>query len=237
MWSIPSLSRDAGSRRQELKNSHHGHAPRPRDLPAAHRSESRNAMCCWQHLTAPELFPSLSCMNTNLPFPMDINAQVCPGGRTLPLDPHTRTGQPGAGALLAPHQRPSQRWLIYRGQHRAGALSLPWTSAEMQTLQESWHKAPGSTLRLSTGRVTLNMSMVLTMMAGVVRKKRRMKRQILRRMNRSHQDVPRTDRFSLGEERMTWTWCGGKTMCPGSPSPALQLCVLLPMLTTPQPLL
>lgn len=75
-------------------------------------------------------------------------------------------------------------------------------------------------MRLSTGRVTLNMSMVLTMMAGVVRKKRRMKRQILRRMNRSHQDVPRTDRFSLGEERMTWMWCGGKNVSRVSqPSP------------------
>lgn len=52
-------------------------------------------------------------------------------------------------------------------------------------------------MRYSTGCVTLNMSMVLTMMAGVVRKKRRTKRQILRRMNLTHQDVPRTDKFSL----------------------------------------
>lgn len=44
-------------------------------------------MCCWQHLTASELFPPLSCMNTNLPFPMDTNAQVHPGGQ----DSATRT--------------------------------------------------------------------------------------------------------------------------------------------------
>lgn len=82
---------------------------------------------------------------------------------------------------------------------------------------------PGTTLRLSTGRVTLNMSMVLTMMAGVVRKKRRMKRQILRRMNRTHQDVPRTDKFSLREENITWMQCrGNTTVCLGSSVSVLQ---------------
>lgn len=56
-------------------------------------------------------------------------------------------------------------------------------------------------MRLSTGRVTLNMSMVLTMIAGVVRKKRRMNRQMLSRTNRTHHKAPRTDRFSLQERK------------------------------------
>lgn len=53
------------------------------------------------------------------------------------------------------------------------------------------------TRRLSTGLVTLNLSMVLTMMAGVVRKKSSRKRRMLRRTQRSHQRDPHTDRFSL----------------------------------------
>lgn len=53
------------------------------------------------------------------------------------------------------------------------------------------------TCRLSTGRVTLNLSIVLTMMAGVVRKKSSRNRRMLRRTQRSHQREPHTDRFSL----------------------------------------
>lgn len=53
------------------------------------------------------------------------------------------------------------------------------------------------TRRLSTGLVTLNLSMVLTMMAGVVRKKSSRKRRMLRRTQQSHQRDPHTDRFSL----------------------------------------
>lgn len=47
------------------------------------------------------------------------------------------------------------------------------------------------------GLVTLNLSMVLTMMAGVVRKNSSRKRRMLRRTQRSHQRDPHTDRFSL----------------------------------------
>lgn len=45
--------------------------------------------------------------------------------------------------------------------------------------------------------MTLNLSIVLTMMAGVVRKKSSRKRRMLRRTQRSHQREPHTDRFSL----------------------------------------
>lgn len=45
--------------------------------------------------------------------------------------------------------------------------------------------------------MTLNLSIVLTMMAGVVRKKSSRKRRMLRRTQRSHQRDPHTDRFSL----------------------------------------
>lgn len=56
----------------------------------------------------------------------------------------------------------------------------------------------GLTLRYSTGLVTLNLSMVVMMMAGVVRKKSRMKRTTLMTRQRSHQMKPRMERCSLG---------------------------------------
>lgn len=56
----------------------------------------------------------------------------------------------------------------------------------------------GLTLRYSTGLVTLNLSMVVMMMAGVVRKKSRMKRTTLITRQRSHQMKPRMERCSLG---------------------------------------
>ena len=59
----------------------------------------------------------------------------------------------------------------------------------------------GLTLRYSTGLVTLNLSMVVMMMAGVVRKKRRMKRTTLMTRQRSHQMKPRMERCSLGRSR------------------------------------
>lgn len=59
----------------------------------------------------------------------------------------------------------------------------------------SWSRT--LTSRLSTGLVTLNLSMVLTMMAGVVRKKSSRKRRMFSRTQRSHQRDPHTDRFSL----------------------------------------
>lgn len=55
------------------------------------------------------------------------------------------------------------------------------------------------TFRYSTGLVTLNLSMVEIMMAGVVRKKRRMKRTMLMIKQRIHQENPPTDRCSLWE--------------------------------------
>lgn len=57
----------------------------------------------------------------------------------------------------------------------------------------------GLTLRYSTGLVTLNLSMVVMMMAGVVRKKSRMKRTTLMTRQRSHQMKPRMERCSLGK--------------------------------------
>lgn len=55
-------------------------------------------------------------------------------------------------------------------------------------------------LRYSTGLVTLNLSMVVMMMAGVVRKKSRMKRTTLMTRQRSHQMKPRMERCSLGKQ-------------------------------------
>lgn len=55
------------------------------------------------------------------------------------------------------------------------------------------------TLRYSTGLVTLNLSMVEMMMAGVVRKKSRMKRMQLMMKQRIHQEIPPSDRCSLQE--------------------------------------
>lgn len=79
-------------------------------------------MCCWQHLTAPELFLTLSSMNTNLPFPTDTGtkAQVCPGGQ----DSATRTTHKNRTArgmsspcpsptpipLMAHNQGPTPSW-------------------------------------------------------------------------------------------------------------------------------
>lgn len=56
------------------------------------------------------------------------------------------------------------------------------------------------TFRYSTGLVTLNLSMVEIMMAGVVRKKRRRKRTMLMIKQRIHQENPPTDRCSLREK-------------------------------------
>lgn len=59
----------------------------------------------------------------------------------------------------------------------------------------------GLTLRYSTGLVTLNLSIVVMMIAGVVRKKRRMKRTTLITRQRIHQMKPRMERCSLGGVR------------------------------------
>lgn len=59
------------------------------------------------------------------------------------------------------------------------------------------------TFRYSTGLVTLNLSMVEMMMAGVVRKKRRMKRIQLMMKQRIHQEIPPSDRCSLQKKQET----------------------------------
>lgn len=59
------------------------------------------------------------------------------------------------------------------------------------------------TFRYSTGLVTLNLSMVEMMMAGVVRKKSRRKRMQLMMKQRIHQEIPPSDRCSLQEETRT----------------------------------
>lgn len=56
------------------------------------------------------------------------------------------------------------------------------------------------TFRYSTGLVTLNLSMVEMMMAGVVRKKRSKKRTMLMTKQRIHQENPPTDRCSLWDK-------------------------------------
>lgn len=56
------------------------------------------------------------------------------------------------------------------------------------------------TFRYSTGLVTLNLSMVEIIMAGVVRKKRRRKRMQLMTKQRTHHENPPTDRCSLWDK-------------------------------------
>lgn len=72
------------------------------------------------------------------------------------------------------------------------------------------------TRKLSTGRVTLNLSIVLTMMAGVVRKKSSRKSRMLRRTQRSHQREPHTDRFSLttGQVKHLNSWLSNRNVNP-----------------------
>lgn len=63
------------------------------------------------------------------------------------------------------------------------------------------------TLRNSTGLVTLNLSMVEMMMAGVVRKNSRMNRMQLMTKQRIHQEIPPSDRCSLqGETNSSPEW-------------------------------
>lgn len=59
----------------------------------------------------------------------------------------------------------------------------------------------GLTLRYSTGLVTLNLSMVEIMMAGVVRKNSKMNRMQLMMKQRIHQEIPPSDRCSLEKKR------------------------------------
>lgn len=63
------------------------------------------------------------------------------------------------------------------------------------------------TFRYSTGLVTLNLSMVEMIIAGVVRKKSRMKRMQLMMKQRIHQEIPPSERCSLQEERSAYQGC------------------------------
>lgn len=66
-------------------------------------------------------------------------------------------------------------------------------------------------MRYSTGLVTLNLSIVVMMIAGVVRKKRRMKRTTLMTRQRSHQMKPRMERCSLRSKRCSLWVLGIRT--------------------------
>lgn len=63
------------------------------------------------------------------------------------------------------------------------------------------------TFRYSTGLVTLNLSMVEMIIAGVVRKKSRIKRMQLMMKQRIHQEIPPSERCSLQEERSAYQGC------------------------------
>ncbi len=60
------------------------------------------------------------------------------------------------------------------------------------------------------------MSMVEMMMAGVVRKKSRMKRMTLMIKQRIHQEIPPSDRCSLQEENQHTSAEGDGCVCLGS---------------------
>lgn len=77
------------------------------------------------------------------------------------------------------------------------------------------------TLRYSTGLVTLNLSMVEMMMAGVVRKKSRRKRMTLMMKQRIHQEIPPSDRCSLCEDSGTGQPGGGRRCRWAGPAPGL----------------
>ena len=109
----------------------------------------------------------------------------------LPLHP----GQ----AQHLPHGQADRTWATL-------TISLPTPSRVGAVVprggSHATHPAPvseGLTLRYSTGLVTLNLSIVVMMIAGVVRKKRRMKRTTLITRQRIHQMKPRMERCSLGK--------------------------------------
>lgn len=70
------------------------------------------------------------------------------------------------------------------------------------------------TFRYSTGLVTLNLSMVEMMIAGVVRKKSRMKRMQLMIKQRIHQEIPPSERCSLQEGTQSQLISKGTFICP-----------------------
>lgn len=94
-------------------------------------------------------------------------------------------------------------------------------SASVSTVQEDVPGGP--TFRYSTGLVTLNLSMVEMMMAGVVRKKSRRKRMQLMRKQRIHQEAPPRDRCSLQEQRSAYGAPGAGGGAPHLPADVLRV--------------
>lgn len=112
----------------------------------------------------------------------------CPGSA-----PPSQSGRQDLGNNdnLSPYPQPCR-----------GCCALGWGSCVN-------HPAPVSqvlTLRYSTGLVTLNLSIVVMMIAGVVRKKRRMKRTTLITKQRIHHIKPRMERCSLGGRKRASGW-------------------------------
>lgn len=102
----------------------------------------------------------------------------------------------GRSTDIAHSRRVGKNWVMTGLWSGHNSKKLVITGSKRQNLIErTLFKA--RTRRLSTGLVTLNLSIVLTMMAGVVRKKSSRKSRMLRRTQRSHQRDPHTDRFSL----------------------------------------
>lgn len=99
-----------------------------------------------------------------------------------------------------------------------GILSKRTNRVRPRSLQSSFNKGFSwfLTLRYSTGLVTLNLSMVEMMMAGVVRKKSRMKRMQLMMKQRIHQEIPPSDRCSLQEGKKEPSAEGDGCICLGS---------------------
>lgn len=77
------------------------------------------------------------------------------------------------------------------------------TSSQKLGRRRRYDRAVPLTLRYSTGLVTLNLSMVEMMMAGVVRKKSSRNRMQLMIRQRIHQETPPSDRCSLSERTPT----------------------------------
>lgn len=108
--------------------------------------------------------------------------------------PHTG-GLPEQPLLCSQADRTWVMLPVSLATHSLSGAFVPWggfSATHCATLPE------GLTLRYSTGLVTLNLSIVVMMIAGVVRKKRRIKRTTLITRQRIHQMKPRMERCSLG---------------------------------------
>lgn len=103
---------------------------------------------------------------------------------------------PGQSKHL-PHSQADRTWGTPTISFPTPSLAGPVVS---QGGSHATHLAPvfkSLTLRYSTGLVTLNLSIVVMIIAGVVRKKRRMKRTTLITRQRIHQMKPLMERCSL----------------------------------------